>query len=861
MRKRAGYTISIMILLAAVLSSIHGQAFALANNSSYAKKATLLSKVDLRKYFEKAMAMFEASKYKEAIAVFENLIEVEKSQNESYFTPFAEIYIEKSRDRIKEMFIVEDRRWQRMKKQVIAEAEELAGEEAWQLAREERDRIRREEERKKRAMEEAKKKEARELTQRRERILREEERKNRVIEEAKERDIRELREEVNRAYEEGLRYYKEQNYPLAIVEFKKIEELDTESRLISQAESFIEKAQAGIKREEQRGLMARMEAARRAKIEAEREQTRMDLERERQERQKVRLKKIFDQRLRARVIRERIKRVEFLLDTIRRHAREEDFEQAEEMLHEAMAEFPENRRFKDILHYVEIQRVRMEEKALKRAREITEERMLLEVAKRHMIPDEVVGVLKKEKKITPLVKVPQIRKRLEIPISVDFNDVELDYVLGFLSDATGVNIVLSSEIDTEEKRITIRIKDMPLEEALRYILKSQDLIYRIEEDAVWVATREELDNEAVETRVYFLNQGIGKFVDFAGGGSEEVKTIKDILENAVDWPKDSKLNLDDRTGALIISNIPSNLEIVENLLYNLDVTPVQVLIEARFLEVVVTDVDELGFEWKLNSPWGMTQTNAKQDIHGFASNSGVDFSNFSNQDYGFNLTYQGILSHPQFQAVLHAFQQKQNVKTLSSPRITTLNNQTATIEVIDEFIYPTRYEVSLVQYDINGDGDFDDAGETEWANIPQDFVTRDVGILLHVKPSVGVDGKVITLALTPEVSEQDTTTSSYSYTGSVSIPNFKTRNLSTSVIIGSGETVVMGGLIKESNTNTKTKVPFLGDLPLVGGMFKKNYDSVERRNLLIFVTAKVLNKEENVVASASQEPEQIRREQ
>ena len=495
--------------------------------------------------------------------------------------------------------------------------------------------------------------------------------------------------------------------------------------------------------------------------------------------------------------------------------------------------------------------------------------MLLEVAKKHLLPEEKYATLEKKKEIMHLVKVPKIRKRLKIPISVDFKDVELDYVLSFLSDATGVNIIPSGEIDMEEKLVTIKIRDMPLEDALKYILKSQELVYRIEEDAVWVTTEEELDNEQVETRVYFLNEGVGRFADFEGtfdsesassSASTEVKTVKDVLENAVDWPKDSKLTMDDRTGALIISNIPSNLEVVENLIYNLDVTPVQVLVEAKFLEVKITDTDELGVEWKLNSDWGTKQNNAKQNLHGFASSSGVDFADFTNANYGFNLTYQGILSHPQFQAVLHAFQKKQNVKTLSAPRITTLNNQTATIEVIDEYIYPTRYEVNLVQYDINGDGDFDDAGETEWANIPQDFVTRDVGILLHVKPSVGVDNKTITLALTPEVSEQDSSTSAYEYSGGVSIPNFKTRNLSTSVIIETGETVVMGGLISESNTNTKTKVPLLGDLPIVGGLFRKNSEGVERRNLLIFVTASILDDSEKVMVNVP-EAEPIRREQ
>jgi general secretion pathway protein D len=310
--------------------------------------------------------------------------------------------------------------------------------------------------------------------------------------------------------------------------------------------------------------------------------------------------------------------------------------------------------------------------------------------------------------------------------------------------------------------------------------------------------------------------------------------------------------MDERTGALIVSNTPNNLEIVENILYNLDITPIQVLIEARFLEVKVSDLDDIGVEWKLNSMWAMDKNRAGNDVYGVSQNSGSNFSDFTRSDEGFNLTYQGILSNQQFQAVMHALQEKQNVKTLSAPRITTLNNQTATIEVIDEYIYPTRYEASLVQYDINGDGDFDDAGETEWVNVPQDFVTRNVGILLHVKPNVGMDKKSITLALTPEVSED---AGSIAYSGNVNIPKFTTRNLSTSVMVKNGETIVLGGLIKETNTSVKTKVPFLGDIPFLGGLFKKSTDAKERRNLLIFVTASIMDREQNKVASVENEEE------
>lgn len=844
------YKISVFLLVGISLPLFCNRASALTQSSAYTAKSTMLSRVDLRRYFEKAMSLFEGGKYKEAIAVFENLIEIEKSQNEEYFTPFAEIYIDKSKDRLREMFVVEDRKWAKMKKDVIVEAEKIAKQEA--------------------------EKNVRAARGEEERIKREQELKRKAVEESEKRRTVELSEKARSTYEAALRYYNEQNYPAAIVEFKRVKELAPENRLASQADSFIDRAQGEIKKREERELLVRMEAARVARMELERENRRLalkqeseDRQRERMEIQKARLRKIFEARLRDRIVRDRIVKLDNIINTLRRQVEENKFEEAEKQLAQAMQEFPENERFKDIAHHIEMEKIHLEEKALKRAREITEEKMLLEVAKKHILPEIKTGAMEEKKKITPLVKIPEIRKRLKIPISVDFKDLELDYVLAFLSDATGVNIISSSEIDMSEKKVSMKIKNMPLEEALKYILKSQDLLYRIEEDAVWVASKKELDKENIETRVYFLNQGIGRFAEaLSSSGSKgstdtsssEVKTIKDILENAVDWPKDSKLTLDERTGALIISNIPSNLETVENLLYTLDVTPVQVLIEAKFLEVKVTDVDELGIEWRLNSDWGAKQNNSKQNIHGFASGSGVNFSDFTRADEGFNLTYQGILSHPQFQAVIHALNERQNVKTLSAPRITTLNNQTATIEVIDEYIYPTRYEVSLVQFDINGDGDFDDAGETEWANIPQDFVTRDVGILLHVRPSVGVDNKTITLALTPEVSEDS---GSFSYSGDVSIPQFKTRNLSTSVMVRSGETVMLGGLIKETNINIKTKVPFLGDLPLVGGLFRKNTDNKERRNLLIFVTATVMNKEDSVMASIppSQQAGQARREQ
>ena len=282
----------------------------------------------------------------------------------------------------------------------------------------------------------------------------------------------------------------------------------------------------------------------------------------------------------------------------------------------------------------------------------------------------------------------------------------------------------------------------------------------------------------------------------------------------------------------------------------------QVLIEARFIELIESKTKEWNFDATLTGNFALKKG---QDTDGLTkspkiqlSSAGTtlqcgtktDFTNFTNQTSGngLNLTFQGILSGTQYQAVLHSLIDHERTKTLSAPRVTALNNQTATIKIVTEFVYATRYEASVVREDLNSDGDFSDVisgvRETRFVNVPQGFVTKDLGIMLHVTPSVGQDMRSITLALKPEVSEK---TNDDAFGGEVTLPRFSARELETSVVIDSGETVVLGGLMKDTTTKTKTKVPVLGSLPLVGALFRKEADSSERSNLLIFVTANLVN--------------------
>ena len=460
-----------------------------------------------------------------------------------------------------------------------------------------------------------------------------------------------------------------------------------------------------------------------------------------------------------------------------------------------------------------------------------------------------------------------LEERLVQPVSADFQEVDFASAADFLSESGGVNIVLSEKAKALGRPVTVHLVEMPLNRALEYMLDGQGLMYRLDGETIWVATRDEIESEPMETRVFFLNQGPGLFASFEplaetresvalqATGVREVKTIKDILEEVIPQVGESSLQLDERSGALIVTHVPYYLQQIEKLLAQLDVTPTQVAIEARFIEVTLTDTKEWGFDSQLTGNLALTKRSQGNGTRSPAlqlSSTGtsllrgtkVDFTDFANQTSGngLNFTLQGILSGTQYQAVLHALTQNEKTKTLSAPRVTTLNNQTATIKIVTEFVYASRYEASVVREDLNGDGDFTDVingtRETRFVNVPQDFVTKDLGILLHVTPSVGQDMKTITLALKPEVSEKKTDDN---FGGEVSLPRFTARNLETTVVMENGETVVLGGLMKDTTEKTMTKIPVLGSMPLVGKLFRKESDTSERSNLLIFVTAQLMD--------------------
>lgn len=232
----------------------------------------------------------------------------------------------------------------------------------------------------------------------------------------------------------------------------------------------------------------------------------------------------------------------------------------------------------------------------------------------------------------------------------------------------------------------------------------------------------------------------------------------------------------------------------------------------------------------------------------------------------------GLLTDPQFQVVIRALNQKKGVDLLSAPRVTTKSGQRAQIEIVREFRYPTQFSEPRVP-DIRG-GSSSGTGTTislpvVGPSTPSAFETRNTGVTLEVEPVVGPDGVTIDLNLIPQVVEFEGFvnygnpiktvnpallgiasaiptavfgTESITLTENIiNQPIFSSRKVTTSVSVWDGQTVVLGGLMREDVQKVEDRVPIVGDIPLVGRLFRSNVEQRSKRNLIIFVTARLMN--------------------
>ncbi|MBU0759340.1 MAG: type IV pilus secretin PilQ [Candidatus Omnitrophica bacterium] len=408
-------------------------------------------------------------------------------------------------------------------------------------------------------------------------------------------------------------------------------------------------------------------------------------------------------------------------------------------------------------------------------------------------------------------------------VTLDFKDADITNVLRILSYKSGINIVAGKDVTGP---VTIRLTDVPWDKALEVILRTYGYTYEREENIIRVTTTENLAKEELVTEVFSLNYASSKDVPAA---------IEEMLSDR------GSIKYDERANLVIVTDIATNIYKIRQVIEKLDKRTQQVNIEAKIIETTLDKDDKLGINWTTQItasgaarpmiapfhrgqygghfyPNADTSAEAGTSIGVFPTEGGTAFplalpSNFT----------LGTLDFTQLRAVLQILKSKTNTKIISNPRITTLDNKEANIVVATTFSIPT--------YERN-----DSTGNIEVTG----YEEKELGITLSVTPQVNPEGYIV-VKLEPEVSAflaWDTFSTSG---GTIQAPRFSTRRASTQVMVKDGDTIVIGGLIKENTIDTVVKVPILGDIPLLGLIFKKKEKSVDTTDLLFFITVNLVN--------------------
>jgi general secretion pathway protein D len=392
-------------------------------------------------------------------------------------------------------------------------------------------------------------------------------------------------------------------------------------------------------------------------------------------------------------------------------------------------------------------------------------------------------------------------------------------------------------------------------------------------------------------------QGINHHMYNSPGSPEDVAdeehAIKEFFQRAgINFKDIAGSNLAFDGSQIIVTNTGRNLRKISNILRKYSEVK-QVEIETKFLEVQQGVLDELGFRWqfgrknaddKIFFQTGKTVDRSQRDnlrtlVETFAStnfsrgdgkivgtNQTTDPTALPNQPPGLpgqiNLgasatpltNFTGVLNSLQCNVMIQALEQHAGSDLMSAPKLTVLSGKTAKIVIAMELRYPQSYgdTHSEVGTGYSGLGASSSAGVTITAGTPQNFTTRNVGVEMSVTPIVEIDGS-ISLQLEPKVTEFEgfveyggvnvavTSGNTVTIPSGFYQPIFSTREIHTEVNVFDGATVVMGGLTREEVKEVNDKIPILGNIPLLGRLFRSKSETIQKRNLLIFVTAHTIS--------------------
>jgi Flp pilus assembly secretin CpaC len=441
-----------------------------------------------------------------------------------------------------------------------------------------------------------------------------------------------------------------------------------------------------------------------------------------------------------------------------------------------------------------------------------------------------------------------------------FDDVPVADALIFIRDESvrldpsgnGINLILKLDPAkaTEEYNVTLEANNLPLKIAIRDICEDAGVSYEFKKYAVQVSSEAPLENVLI-TKVFPAEmEDFGTVLINAAITSSTAVDMKNyFIRRNVNFPEntDASVFYDFRISRLIARNTPEELEKIKKILEKLDaaVNP-QVSIAAKFIEVNQTDFEELGFEWAAAKEGSNVSFPELSSATRNAYNNALGTREAEQPDrmLKFAITKNGW----DISAMIHAMSQTEKTETLSSPRVTTLNGHTTVIRVVTERYFPTAdgwSEPKIIETTANN-------ATTTWfiSAVPTFDTSTDIGIVLKVTPFVSSDNYTVDLILEPQIQTFIEYNEDYKYYITLPdgtnqpydqpMPVIGNRSIKTKLRVYDGDTVVMGGALTDRTSKYNDKIPIMGDIPLLGRFFQSEVEDVEKINLLIFTTVRLI---------------------
>lgn len=385
-------------------------------------------------------------------------------------------------------------------------------------------------------------------------------------------------------------------------------------------------------------------------------------------------------------------------------------------------------------------------------------------------------------------------------MSLDVQGAEVQTVLRSLSEFSGKNIVASKEV---KGAVTLRLRNVPWRHALDIVLRAQGLGMVEQGQTIVISNLETLRKEEMErnTAARAAEELLPlqtRIIPIAYANAEEMgKAVEKTLT------KRGHIEVDKRSNALLVTDIDERLDQAESMIRSLDTRTPQVEIVARLVDVDVTATRSLGIDWGVHN----------MDIFDAGVSENIDINAGDVSNPAGQVRLGTVKPFGSVEATLQALETQNKANIISNPRITTVNNREASVVV--------GQQIPLIVQDFAG-------------NAVTQLTT--IGIKLNVTPHINVGNK-ITMDIHPEVSDL---AAQATVQGGIII---NTTMADTRVMVNDGETAVIGGLIRSNETETNRGVPILMDIPLLGNLFRSTSKTKAKRELLIFVTPKILGME------------------